>query len=465
MIPKFLLSLIFILSTLINIQGQNWEIFYFNNQINLGSNTQHQLHYWNNGRLLLVEKDYSGIYENEKYVSVKSYAIDQWNGDNFSTEGWENVGQILNLNQANNEDHVDFVISPDGTLYLGMKDTIFSYNSTVNQWIPTFLPNYIGGLSTDESGTIYFLETTDAIPHHFKISRLTEQGAETVASIQYELPWGLTIYPRIVNQANQIIARNNMFYVSVARASTNQNYYFTGNSNDGFTMLPEHFTHLNLSSMLLTQENQLIIAYRDGTSPYHLIMKEFDFAENNWTDFPTDGINIGMSSYNHLKQDADGYIYMVYHGPINQGYLYQFNGTSWQHIGNQENPTHTTGPYLTFDENNQLYLAHGTGAIGDPLTVRRLAEPTNTKEQTRVGELQIFPNPAKDHIYVKADTQKQELSQLIIRDAAGKMILEEKSVSTQFQQINLSALKPGMYIVEIISKENNTLYQQKLVVY
>lgn len=464
MLLKILLSLIFILSKLINIQGQNWDIFYFNNQINLGSNTQHQLHYWNNGRLLLVEKDYSGIYENEKYVSVKSYTIDQWNGDNYSTEGWEYVGQILNLNQANNEDHVDFVISPDGALYLGMKDTIFSYNPTANLWTPTFLPNYIGGLSSDENGNIYFLETTDAIPHYFKISRLTEQGAETVANIQYELPWGVTIYPRIVNQANAIIARNNMFYVSVARASTNQNYYFTGNSDDGFVMLQEHFTHLNLSSMLLTQENQLIIAYRDGTSPYHLILKEFDFANNNWTDFPTNGINIGMSSYNHLKQNADGSIYLVYHGPVNQGYLYQFNGTSWQHIGSQEDPTHTTGPYLTFDENNQLFLAHGTGAIGDPLTVRRLADPTNTIDQSEYGGIQIFPNPAKDHMFVKAGSQKQELSRLIIRDASGKMILEEKIISTQFQKIDLSALKPGMYILEFISGKNKTFSLQKLVV-
>lgn len=456
----FTTSIFFLLS----IQAQEWEIFYQNNTINVGINTQHQIHSWTEGNLLLLEKDYSGINENQKHLRIKRYEISQWNGNNQTTEGWELVGQVLNLNQANNEGHVDFVVSPEGSLYIGMKDTIFTYNSAENLWIPTYLPNYIGGLTSDEAGNIYFLETTDANPHYFTISKLTSQGAQAVASINYELPFGVTLYPRIVNQANKIIINNDMFIVSIARASTNQNYYFKGNATEGFSMLPEHFTHLNLSSMLLRSNGELIIAYRDGQNPYHLKIKKFDDVTNDWIDFEMNGLTIGESSFNHLKEGPDGSIYLSYHGPLNQGYLFKYSENSWELIGNPENPTHTVGPFLTFDSNNRIYLSHGNGSIGSPLIVMRLANPTSLTEKSNQDLFIVYPNPAKDILFIKQLKQNYSFKQIIIRDLTGKEIHSENFSGNMHQGMLLSQLNSGVYIMEIVTLEKGTRFQQKFII-
>ena len=66
-------------------------------------------------------------------------------------------------------------------------------------------------------------------------------------------------------------------------------------------------------------------------------------------------------------------------------------------------------------------------------------------------ELNIYPNPANDFIYVNLKTSNLVNSTLEIKDLMGKSILE-KEITKSNQRIYTSKLAPGIYMVTLSNR-------------
>jgi len=428
---------------------ENWNIFYRNSLINPGINVQSELAVAPDGTLYLAELDYTDIYNTGiAYLHVRSYDISQWTTDNFSTDGWETVGQIKELNMANNEMWIDFAITPDNQLYAGMLDSILRYNETANAWESFYVPDYIGGMMVDESGRLLILQSVDISSNHrFVISEFENGTVTPVATIAYELPFGVTLFPRIMNEANRIFLVNGTFYVSVARASTNQNYYFKGNANDGFELLKEHFVHLNLSSMVVSPEGEIIISHRGDLAPYTLAMKKYDFEANDWVAFDMSGLDAGAAHASHLTYDRQGRLTFAYSGENNKGFVFRYGGNGWEHFGPKEAVPIAYMPKLAFDLSNSVFLLHGIGSTSAPLTVRRFVDETISVNETKAGiSVRPYPNPAQTRftVDVSQDFAASGIEKLSLFDQQGRLVRAWHKLPLK-ATLELDGLPAGLY--------------------
>jgi hypothetical protein len=80
--------------------------------------------------------------------------------------------------------------------------------------------------------------------------------------------------------------------------------------------------------------------------------------------------------------------------------------------------------------------------------------PTNTDRETNAESVKIWPNPIRDFLYCLVPDVCSELI-LRITDPVGREIYNKKVNENNFQ-INLAGLKPGVYILKLISSEIQT---------
>lgn len=69
-----------------------------------------------------------------------------------------------------------------------------------------------------------------------------------------------------------------------------------------------------------------------------------------------------------------------------------------------------------------------------------------TVENETMGNISIYPNPAKDNIHIK----NAENSNIVICDVLGKVVLSESNISNDFN-MNVSGLAKGNYVVKIMN--------------
>lgn len=433
--------------------NEDWDIFYWNNQVGTGVNMQSEIHFGPDGLLYLVEIDNSDMYNSGSFLHIRSYDTDQWSGDNFTQEGWISLGQPLPLHLPNNATQVDFAIASDHTLYAGMLDTIYVYHTADSGWEPYYVPDYIGGMYASESGELLVLRSVTAgEDHHFEIAAFDAGNLTTVAVIAYELPGNITFYPRILAEANRIMKYGNDYYVSIARASTHQNYYFKGNADMGFEMLQEHFNHLNLSSMAISPAGELIVSHRGASSPYTLEIKSYDFEIGEWVQYDTTGLHAVAAHANDLKFDKNGNLYLTYSGQHHMGFAFRYTENGWEHLGARDALSIAHMPALAFDHDNRLYLLHGIGATTVPLLVRRYADETTGLEYTAENiALTVFPNPAKDRVHVRLQGAAVSAA-LSLLDQSGRVIKQQR-MDQQGLQLDVTDLMPGVYTLIVTNQD------------
>jgi len=79
-------------------------------------------------------------------------------------------------------------------------------------------------------------------------------------------------------------------------------------------------------------------------------------------------------------------------------------------------------------------------------------------EENYDAEISIFPNPAKDKIWVK-NNGRSEIIGISVRDILGNILLHK---NPPFSSIDLSALPTGIYFVQFILK--NSHVTKKLII-
>ena len=76
--------------------------------------------------------------------------------------------------------------------------------------------------------------------------------------------------------------------------------------------------------------------------------------------------------------------------------------------------------------------------------------------------MKLYPNPANDIIQIELDTELNESVILSIFDLSGRVVLEEK-IKAATSSLDISDLSKGAYIYRLVDKNNNILYQDKLI--
>lgn len=88
------------------------------------------------------------------------------------------------------------------------------------------------------------------------------------------------------------------------------------------------------------------------------------------------------------------------------------------------------------------------------------ATVTAIKDLSKVSAIQMYPNPAKDKLFIRNISSELNNSTIEFYDVAGKQIHSEKLNS----QIDLSAFNKGIYLVKIKTQNNESVFVNKIVI-
>ena len=91
---------------------------------------------------------------------------------------------------------------------------------------------------------------------------------------------------------------------------------------------------------------------------------------------------------------------------------------------------------------------------------------TGTEELFATGSFQVYPNPAKNHLFVEwSELNKNDPVEIVLSDLFGKIIRRETGTepfSSSKTQIDLSGISPGIYLLNI-SNGNRIVSTSKIV--
>lgn len=107
--------------------------------------------------------------------------------------------------------------------------------------------------------------------------------------------------------------------------------------------------------------------------------------------------------------------------------------------------------------------ANGNGnTSGDEIFLSTLSfaqDQSTNAENTQAYDLKIFPNPAKEMVFLQTTL---EISELAIYTMNGKNVFRNNTINNTFQKIDIGDLSPGNYLVKVHSKKKS--FEQKLIV-
>ncbi len=109
---------------------------------------------------------------------------------------------------------------------------------------------------------------------------------------------------------------------------------------------------------------------------------------------------------------------------------------------------------------------------GDPAVVQNMTghfysiyvgeKYTNLADSYITGNINVFPNPFYDKLYINNESGKP-IDYIRITDVTGKIIYCKNDITTSTHQIKLNHLKAGIYIIEV--KRENEISSSKLIKY
>ncbi len=459
---RSLITLLFVFLSTVTFAQDLWGSFYQNSDLNeSGQFTRNFIEFGPDGSLYLAETD-----RNNHLIIVKRYAND----------AWVTLGEGIPRNMGD-WSKFDFVVAPDGALYLGNNDHIYTYNSGSDSWTEHEVIGYIGGLSAGSDGTLYFihLEQLGVASYTTSVASFND-GEVTLHQPLFEAFGNI---PAKFRELNQIIEQNGDFYVSFSQQSNNSIHVFTGNLTDGFTvleasqLLPEFNTHNSTlfagvasGSMAVSATGEITISL---SATNGIVIKRYNLESDSWDDFTVNGIASQSAHFNQLTYDHEGVLHLIYDGGQSTGFIFKFNGEVWEHVG----PTHlgfstfdTTAraPHLIFDDENQACFVHGIGSMMIPLHIRKLEEGTWVSHLPSKGSLSVFPNPATAHITISAKgVQHSPKSQLRVFDAHGREVHSAPFNAIE-HIIDVGGLPAGWYTLCVIDEQDGSVVRKRVVV-
>jgi hypothetical protein len=148
---------------------------------------------------------------------------------------------------------------------------------------------------------------------------------------------------------------------------------------------------------------------------------------------------------------------MIFAGTLNDGVFISYNnGANWASL-NSGIPTNTQIYSLAL---NETYVFAGTANKG--VWKRPLSEISGINDvDITSSKINIYPNPAIDIITISMNLNVYKDATINIYNLAGVLVKKEILKQKQ-QQINISDICNGIYIIEVKSEES--LDKQKLII-
>jgi D-alanyl-D-alanine carboxypeptidase len=220
----------------------------------------------------------------------------------------------------------------------------------------------------------------------------------------------------------------------------------TGEELEDMTQSP----YLNSLFSLATTAGSLITTAEDNVWFWHKLCTKQLFNAQSWKEM-TNTVSIG-------GQHGYGLGIFRYSRLLNGRTLYTHGGTFFGYIN--ENMFDTTSgvaiAVLTNQDslNNNGLVATVINAL-HKVSISYLA--TGLTENTLLSKINVYPNPANDVINLD---ETLEITDVKLMDISGKIVL---AVSNQ-NQLDVSNLPNGLYVLIANSNKENKQYQQRIVV-
>jgi hypothetical protein len=459
---KILALFLSVIVPILTYSQQDWNQLYINTNINpdQAQNGYSYIEVAPDNTLYLIESEEIANTFGNWLIRMKSYDGNSWN----------QIGQDLARNTANNESHVDFVISASNEFYLGMLDNIFKFNSTTQIWESYYVPEYCGGLSANSNGEVFFIHRTQGASGPASSDLRIAQFDNGNVTILNDLAIDMAVLPRSVNSSNKIIFSTNQITVSLVAQSTNLIYVFSGDLTNGFVKLEQTapgngstlFADLGLSSMVVSDQNDIILSRKTGNN---ITIVSYDEINDAWIPFDTTGIGATSCNFNHLRYDNNGDLHLIYTGSNNTGFLFKFNGTSWEHVGptsfwSYHTITSLIKPWIAFDNSNLLHFVTGIGTTSFPLQIFSRNEGlTEVSENSSTSTFSFYPNPANSSIQLNNFSENATIE---IHDISGKLINSYVLNNSVNGIVDVSTLTPGSYVLYYVHEGSMQL--EKLLI-
>jgi len=183
--------------------------------------------------------------------------------------------------------------------------------------------------------------------------------------------------------------------------------------------------------------------------------------------------NIGINGQQEELVYQESYLYPEYQEGINEFTTYAFEqpvampqgvfyaaliqsaggGSDSLYIGLDKNRTEANHRYFNVDGNWVGSSIDGALMIR-PLVGGQLPPTSIQHPENKAIIFSIYPNPAKDLIYIETDLKISYPLNYLIRDMEGRAILH--GAIKQKNPIHVQSLSPGMYFLQISDKEGNS---------
>ncbi|MFZ4456627.1 MAG: T9SS type A sorting domain-containing protein [Bacteroidales bacterium] len=76
--------------------------------------------------------------------------------------------------------------------------------------------------------------------------------------------------------------------------------------------------------------------------------------------------------------------------------------------------------------------------------------------------MKVFPNPAKDFIFIKSE-EHEGVSLIIISDIIGNKITSIGNITQNPIKVNTSTLSKGVYLIQLFMSENRSFTKRLII--
>lgn len=108
------------------------------------------------------------------------------------------------------------------------------------------------------------------------------------------------------------------------------------------------------------------------------------------------------------------------------------------------------------DSERQVYYKKGNETSGEPLVLSTYSKQTNSA-------LTLFPNPMKQGEQLHLQTDHLFVKQVTVYNNIGTKMLDFNSPSSAIETVDVSSLRPGLYIIQLINA-NNEFISNKFII-
>lgn len=379
--------------------------------------------------------------EDGKYISGTSISgedptIGEMSRYNTITKQWETLGYNYNTNLSGSDLSAGYYISGDGNTVVGL--SYIKGVSSEGQEAPKAI-----AYAWNNTKGVSILERSSAASRQSRANAVSRDGSVVVGWEDVRGPWKAQVWKRNTDGTYQ---KGQYLLIDPKGSATNE-----------FNQLGE--------ARAISGDGKWIGGKSDGAYPNAWIWNEEKGLVDLGTLATPDENNV-VSWVTSINYDGSVVLgYTISKQWIDSAPVYKpFIWTKEKGMQNFNDYVTTT---LKFDtKGDQIYVPTmlsanekyivGWGLDGTNVKVFRVELPKlSTDEVATSDKATLYPNPVTNMLNIDSKTQ---INQIKVYNLTGQQILL-KEARTKNPKIDLSTLKAGMYLVEVISESNTTTYK------